>query len=78
MSSSKLVQSRLVATRGVQIDYRCLNNKSDTDDDNSNKIAAPLLLVIDPRLFNKLPDQAITNISSNILPSKILLSESVL
>jgi hypothetical protein len=57
MFSSKLVQSRLVATRGVQMDYRCLNDESDTDDDNSNEMAAPLLPVMDPRLLNRVISQ---------------------
>ena len=58
------------------MDYRRLNDESDTDDDNSNEMAAPPLPVMDPRLLNELPDQAMTDISSNILPSEILPSES--
>jgi hypothetical protein len=55
MDPSKLVQSRLIATRRMQIDYRLLNDESNTDDD-SNETAAPPLLAIDPRLLNELPD----------------------
>jgi hypothetical protein len=56
------------------MDYRLINNESDTDNEGSHETASPPSTV-DPRPLNDLSDQLMTNILATALSSKVLPSE---